>query len=148
MQALHVAAGVHLLAAPSVPAHIYRLAVAQFAMLNVDGCLRVVPYLDVLPSELEEALSDAIADIGIGIRVLGRLTVDDAARQVEGVGPRELYSSLLESLERARKALYVATGSEHAGEALEPGAKEFADKLRAEARARIVAAVTAGTHTR
>lgn len=148
MQALHVAAGLHLIAGAKVPAYIYRLAVAQFAMLNVEGCLRVVPYLDVLHSDLEVALSEAIADIGIGVRVLSRLAIDDAAGPVDGIGARELYADLLESLEKARRALYVATGSEHAGEALEPAAKEFAEKLREEARARVVAEVTAGRHTR
>lgn len=147
VQALHVAAGLRLIESESTPAYIYRVAVAQFRVLDIESCRRVVPYLDVLPGAVEGPISDVISDIGIGIRMLDRLNIEDGEMRIDAAGPRDLYTSVLRSMESARVAISAAIDGCTIEDLSQP-AQELATKLRIRAREDLVEKIRGMNHVR
>ena len=148
MQALHLAAGLHLISGKVVQRHNYRVAMRQFRALNADSCRDLVPYLDSLSSGLEAPLSDVISDIGSAIRLLEDMDSRDDSMETNPSGPRSLYEELLETMESARKALSTAIGGGYVLEPLEPDAERLAETLRRYAMDELMAEVLRGQHVR
>lgn len=132
LQALHVGAGLKLLAGDEVPAHVFAVATAQFQVLNCETCKNVVPFLDCLPAQLEQPLASAIANMAGGIRALSQIPKIDQGR-VNTVAVRLLYGDVLLQLEAGRQALASAVGQGYLAEPLEPATSEMANKLKQQA---------------
>jgi hypothetical protein len=133
LQALHVAAALHLMKENSVAVYLYRKAASQFSVLDAESCRRVVPYLDCLPKDLEAPLGDVIANIGLGVRNLSRVQDFAGIGAVDPQGTRVFYQSMLTSLEEARGSLSRAVGGGHTLEAVEEQAEVLAKQLSDEA---------------
>jgi hypothetical protein len=147
MQALHISAALKLLEPTVCAPHVFRVATAQFSLLSSDSCVRVIPFLDCLPDDLEPPLALAIADMGTGIRALAQIPAAKG-HAVDTMATRLLYTDVLVSMERAKYALANVVGNGYTVEAIEPSATLMAEKLKAQANSLLLQTLQGQPHQR
>ncbi|WP_414496990.1 hypothetical protein [Stenotrophomonas maltophilia] len=134
-QAIYLGAGLELLQEETASHGLFQKAIAQMHALDSSSCRLVLPYLDCLPNSLRSPLSTVIANIQVGHRVLKRAPNPGPGQCAPTKPIRDVFQTVLTSIDNARKALYKAAGRRNFDDIRE-GAAVVASQFRNEAAVR------------